>query len=222
MYYLIYFLVVLMFRFNPFSCNLSYIFFHYYRVCTRCRRMWRYQRGNQNPYIEKQTKQWPEEKVQRDEQRSTKHTYKTKDRVTRTQPITGGELRCSGRIDSSCSTSGIHPVNLVTNPVISQELFTFIEHLSSLPVLCCPIFSCLCSIMNCLSFSFGHGIVYLSSISTSDYPFDIFVLSCELSFFLFLCDVYHLVWPSFFFCFFPCCLFTILSCSFHKHTFSTD
>jgi len=28
--------------------------------------------------------QWPKEKVQKDKQRSTKHTYKTKDRVTRT------------------------------------------------------------------------------------------------------------------------------------------
>ena len=32
-----------------------------------------------------------------------------------------GELRCSGRVGSSCSTSGIHRVNLVTNPVISHE-----------------------------------------------------------------------------------------------------
>jgi hypothetical protein len=42
------------------------------------------QRGNENPYIEEQTTQWPKEKVQKDKQRSTKHTYKTKDRVTRT------------------------------------------------------------------------------------------------------------------------------------------
>jgi hypothetical protein len=39
-----------------------------------------------NPYIEeKQTTQWPKEKVQKDKQRSTKHTHKAKDRVTRTQ-----------------------------------------------------------------------------------------------------------------------------------------
>ena len=48
------------------------------------RRVWRYQRGNHNPYIEEQTTQWPKEKVQKDKQRFTKHTYKTKDRVTRT------------------------------------------------------------------------------------------------------------------------------------------
>ena len=31
---------------------------------------------------EEQTTQWPKENVQRDKQRSTKPTYKTKDRVT--------------------------------------------------------------------------------------------------------------------------------------------
>ena len=31
--------------------------------------------------------------------------HKTKDRVTRTPLKTGGELRCSGRVSSSCSTS---------------------------------------------------------------------------------------------------------------------
>jgi hypothetical protein len=36
-------------------------------------------------------------KVQKDKQRSTKHTYKTKDRVTQTPLKTGGESRCSGR-----------------------------------------------------------------------------------------------------------------------------
>jgi hypothetical protein len=76
----------------------------------------------QNPYIEEeQTTQWPKEKAQKDKQRSTKHTYKTKDRETRTPLKTGGELRCSGRVSSSCSTSGTRRVNLVTNPVISRE-----------------------------------------------------------------------------------------------------
>jgi hypothetical protein len=49
------------------------------------------------------------------------HTHKTKDRVARTPLKTGGELRCSGRVSSSCSTSDTHRVNLVTNPVISHE-----------------------------------------------------------------------------------------------------
>jgi hypothetical protein len=53
--------------------------------------------------------------------RSTKHTYKTKDRVTRTPLKSEGELRCSGRVGSSCSTSDTRRVNLVTTPVISHE-----------------------------------------------------------------------------------------------------
>ena len=38
----------------------------------------------------------------KDKQRSTKHTQKTKDRVTRTPLKSGDELRCSGRVSSSC------------------------------------------------------------------------------------------------------------------------
>jgi len=37
-------------------------------------------------------------------------THKTKDRVTRTPLKTGGELMWSGRVISSCSTSGIRRV----------------------------------------------------------------------------------------------------------------
>jgi hypothetical protein len=57
------------------------------------RRVWRYQRGNQNPYIEEEhTTQWPKEKVQKDKQWYTKHTHRTKNRVTPTPLKTGGEL----------------------------------------------------------------------------------------------------------------------------------
>jgi hypothetical protein len=90
-------------------------------ACLWLRSVWRYQRGNQNPYIEEQTTQWPKEKVQKDKQRSIKHTHETKDRVTRTPLKTGGDLRCSGRVGSSSSTSGTRRVNLVTNLVISHE-----------------------------------------------------------------------------------------------------
>ena len=45
---------------------------------------------------------------QKYKQLSTKHTHKTK----------GGELRCSGRISSSCSNSGTRHVNLFTNSMI--------------------------------------------------------------------------------------------------------
>ena len=76
---------------------------------------------NQNRYIEEEQRtQWSKERVEKDKQRSTKHTYKTKDRVTWTPLETGGELRCSGRVGSSCSTSDTC-VNLVTNPMTSHE-----------------------------------------------------------------------------------------------------
>ena len=73
--------------------------------------------GNQNPYIEEeQTTEWPKKKrVQKDKQRSTKHTHKTKDRVTPTPLKTEGELRCSGRVNNSCSTSGTSRVILLEN-----------------------------------------------------------------------------------------------------------
>ena len=87
------------------------------------RKAWRYQSGNNNPYIEEQTTQWPKEKVQTDKQRSTKHTHKTKDRVTRTPLKTGGEFRCSGRVGNFCSTNDTRRVNLVTIPVISHVSF---------------------------------------------------------------------------------------------------
>jgi hypothetical protein len=58
------------------------------------------------------TTQWSREKVQKDKERSIKHTYKTKDRVTQIPLKTGGELRCSGRVSSSCSTSDSRRVNL--------------------------------------------------------------------------------------------------------------
>ena len=50
-----------------------------------------------------------------------KHTYKTKDRVTRTPLNTRGEFRCSWMVSRACSTSDTRRVNLVTNPVISHE-----------------------------------------------------------------------------------------------------
>ena len=53
--------------------------------------------------------------------RSTKHTYKTKDRVTRTPLKTGGEIRRSGRVSSSCSSSCTRRINIFTNPAVSHE-----------------------------------------------------------------------------------------------------
>ena len=52
----------------------------------------------------------------KDKQRSTRHTHKTKDRVTQTPLKTMGELGCSGRVSSDTRR-----VNLVTNAVLSHE-----------------------------------------------------------------------------------------------------
>jgi len=91
-------------------------------ICTSFKKSLKIPKGNQNLYIEEEQKtQWPKERVQKDKQRSTKHTHKTKDRVTWTPLETGGELRCSGRVSSSCSTSDTRRINLVTNPMTSHE-----------------------------------------------------------------------------------------------------
>jgi hypothetical protein len=50
---------------------------------------------------EERTIQWPSEKGQKIKQRSTKHTHKSIDRVTRTPLKIEGELRVS----SACTTS---------------------------------------------------------------------------------------------------------------------
>jgi hypothetical protein len=42
--------------------------------------------------------QWPKDKGQKDKQRSTNMTQKTKDRATRTSLKTGVDLGCSGRV----------------------------------------------------------------------------------------------------------------------------
>ena len=54
-----------------------------------------------------QTTQWPKDKGQKNNTHNDlqNNTHKTKDRVTRTSLNTEGELMCSGRVISSCSTS---------------------------------------------------------------------------------------------------------------------
>ena len=101
------------------------------------RRVWRYQRGNQNPYIEEeQTTQWPKEKVQKDKQQSTQHTHKTKERVTRTPLKTGSEFRCSGRVfKMKCWLQSVY----LTKTFITIEIFFFVDNCTvwTFPVVCC-------------------------------------------------------------------------------------
>ena len=60
-------------------------------------------------------------KSTKDKQRTTKHTYKIKDRVARTPLKTWDELMCSERAGSSCFTNGTRRVDLVTYQVLFRE-----------------------------------------------------------------------------------------------------
>jgi hypothetical protein len=63
---------------NEFSFSGLSIFDCSFCILYYIRRVWIYQKDNQNPYIEEeQTTQWPKEKVQKDKQQSPKHTHKT-------------------------------------------------------------------------------------------------------------------------------------------------
>ena len=57
------------------------------------------------------------------QQPSTKHTHKTKGRVTRTPLKTGGGLWCSGRVGSSCSTSGKKRVSELTTDTSAMSRY---------------------------------------------------------------------------------------------------
>ena len=86
-----------------FGTAVFFICLHVYVIS----RVWRSERGNYNPSIDDgQTTQWPKEKGQRTNNDLQNTTQKTKDRVTRTPLKTGGKLKCSERVSSSCSTSG--------------------------------------------------------------------------------------------------------------------
>jgi hypothetical protein len=81
--------------------------------------------GNQNPYIEEQTTQWPKEKVQKDKQRPTKHTHRTKDRVTRTPLKTWDELYCSGRVSSYLLVCFFNAFNKIPKIFLLESLMVY-------------------------------------------------------------------------------------------------
>ena len=63
--------------------------------------------------MEGHTTLWPKEKDKQTNNDLQNITHKTKNRVTRTPLKTGGELRCSGMVSSSCCTSGTRRVCIV-------------------------------------------------------------------------------------------------------------
>jgi hypothetical protein len=72
-------------------------------------------------HISKKNRQHNGQKKKYKKTNSNLQNIHIKDRVKRTPLRTGGEPKCCGRVNSSCSTSSIHHVNLVINPVISHE-----------------------------------------------------------------------------------------------------
>jgi hypothetical protein len=84
--------------------DMEYLCHKWPRICSTCRQ-----------HFLVLTTQWPKEKVQRDKQQSTKHTYKIKDRVTRIPLKTRRELGCFGRVGSFCSTHRVNP-NMFRSP----------------------------------------------------------------------------------------------------------
>jgi uncharacterized protein YxeA len=77
---------------------------------TLLRGVWRDQRGNQNPYIKEQKTQWRKEKVQKEKQQSTRHTYKAKG------PVTGVPLKTG--VNSGAPEGSIDPDPLVALVVL--------------------------------------------------------------------------------------------------------
>ena len=90
-------------------------------------RVWRYQNDDENPSVNQKKNRQHNGQTKKYKQRSTKHTYKTKDRSTRTRLKTGGELRCSGRVSSFCSISGTRRVNLVKNLISGTYMLSTVK-----------------------------------------------------------------------------------------------
>ena len=98
------------FTITCFVCQLNCLF---HKSCLR--KIWGYQRGNQNPqFKERQTTQWSKEKDKRTNNDLQNITRKTKDLSSTNTTKNGDELRCSGKVDNFCSTSGTHRITLVT------------------------------------------------------------------------------------------------------------
>ena len=75
-------------------------------LMTKERRVWRYQRAIRICKSKKDRQHNGQKKKDKYKQRSTKH-YKEKRRMSDTNPTTTrSELTCSGRVSSTCSTSG--------------------------------------------------------------------------------------------------------------------
>ena len=87
-------------------------------------RVWRYQKDIRIRKSEDR-QQWP--KIKRTKIDLQNITHKTKDRVTWTPLKTRGELRCSLRVSSSCSTSGTRCYSCWKRVCVGHSFLTRLE-----------------------------------------------------------------------------------------------
>ena len=85
------------------------------------RRGWGYQRESES--VNRRTDHTMVKKDKRTNNDLQSTIHKTKDRLTRIILKTGDEAMCSGRVSSSCSTSGTRRVNLVTKPTWNTSTY---------------------------------------------------------------------------------------------------
>ena len=109
---------------NQLSCFTSW---HIPIIKLQCiRRVWRYQRGDQNS-LNKKDRQYNDQnkKDKRTNNDLQNTTQKTKDRATRTKLKTGSKPRCSGRVASCCSTNIRQVYWLLCNVKSSAVFMTY-------------------------------------------------------------------------------------------------
>ena len=80
-----------------------------------------YYQGTEPIQITDRHRNGQEKKTKRTKNDLQNTTQKSEDRTTRTPLKTGVEIRCYGRVGSSCSMCGTSRVTLITNPVINHE-----------------------------------------------------------------------------------------------------
>jgi hypothetical protein len=125
-----------------------------FHACKELKKRFEVTKGVIRNRISKKNRQHNGEK-KKDTLRSTKHTHKTKDRVTRTPLRAVGELRCSGVVRSPCSKNGkgnisaltdIAKYNMSTTIVVVLCLVSIAACVSGLTLLDCLFYflQCLC------------------------------------------------------------------------------
>ena len=91
--------------------------------------------------------------------------HNSEDRATRTPRKTRGDLRCSGRVSSSCSTCGACHVTFVTNDLVNRygtSVSQMITDMFHFPVIFFMTYHRACNQSNTTGATSGAGIAYSS------------------------------------------------------------